>query len=149
MRPRDRLATANWHGVEHASRLLGIVHKGGKERRVVAGLDTTDDVEMQLHEVFLVVEHTTANPEVMTSDILNRAIRDKVRVQLRAHAGDQTAQFWSVIFGQHRVEFVTAACAVQIFVQDFIVDLRAQNQTRTHHDRLNVMVEKNGNQRVL
>ena len=147
----DRLAAADRHGVEDAGRLLGIFHQRGEERRLVARLHAAQDVQVQLHEVFLIVEDPAADAEVEPGDILDRAFGDEIGVELGAHLGDQAAQLGPVILADRRSSSVVAAAgpcrgtasgsACSIF--------GLQRQAGAHDDGLDVVVEQHRDQRVL
>ena len=72
--------------MEHAGGLFGIVHKRGEERGFVARRYTAQDVQVQFHEVFLVVETPPTNPQIEPRDILDRAFGDQIGIKLGAVA---------------------------------------------------------------
>ena len=146
---RDRLAAADRHRMEHAGRLLGIVHQRGEERRLVACLDTAEDVQVQLHEVFLVVEDPAADPEIEPGDGLHRAFGDQVGIELGAQLGDQAAEFGAVILRVQRVDLVLPLGAVDVARQQRHLEPRLQRESGAHHDGLDVVVEQHRDQRVL
>ena len=56
---------------KHAGGLFGILHQRREEGRLVARLHAAQDVQVQLHEVFLIVEDPTANAEIEARDFLD------------------------------------------------------------------------------
>ena len=148
VRARDRLAAADRHGVEDARGLARIFLQGGEEGGAVAGLNTAEDVQVQLHEVFLVVEDPAAEPEILAGDLLDRAVGDQVGIELRADLGDQPAQLGPVILGPERVDILVAD-AVEVAGEDRQIVGRFQRQAGADDDGLDVVVEKNADQRVL
>ncbi len=121
VRPRDRFAATDRHGMEHAGGLFGIVHQCGEEGRLVACLDTAQDVEVQFHEVFLIVEDTAADAQIQPGNVFDRTVRDKIGVKFGAHAGNQAAEFRAINVRLHCVDGIAATGAVEKAVQDFVL----------------------------
>ena len=89
----------------------------------------------------------------MPSDVFNRALRHQVRVQLRAHPRDHdgTVQGHS-LQEQHRVEsrrLTTRAGQVSGAESHSTVSWSAAPRPGRINDRLDIVIEQNGNQRVL
>ena len=95
----DRLAAADRHGVEHAGRLPAVILQRGEERRLVAGVDAAQDVEVQLEEVLLLVEHAQAVGRGPAGHLLDRDVGDDVDAQLRPQPADHLAQQDAAIAG--------------------------------------------------
>ena len=107
----NRLATADRHRVKHTRRLFGIIHERREKRRLVARLDTANDVQVQFHKVFLIIENPPTNPQIKPCDILDGPISDQIGIQFGANTGNQTAQFRAEVFRRSCVNLVATAGA--------------------------------------
>ncbi len=104
---------------------------------------------MQFQEVFLIVEHPPADPQVEPRDVLDRAFGDEVGVKLGPDLGDQAAQFGPVILRVQVLDAFDPAGAVEVAFQDRQFDLGFQRQAGADDDGLDVVVEQDRDQRVL
>ena len=148
MRPRDRLAAADRHRVENARGLFGIFDKRREERRFVPRLHPAQNIQVQLHKVFLVVKDPTANPQIQTRDILYRPFGHQIGVQLGANLGDHAAKLGAVVLGLELVDLLLPTSAGEVADQYRLVHLGLERQPRAHNDGLDIMVEQHRDQRV-
>ena len=148
MRPRYRLAAADRHRVKDTRGLFGIFDKCGEERRFVSRLHSAQNVQVQLHKVFLVVKDPTADPQIQSGNILDRPFGHQIGVELGADLGDHPAQFGAIVFGLELVDLLLPAGAREIPSQNSLVHFGFERQTRAHNDGLDIVVEQHRDQRV-
>ena len=144
----DRLAARDRHGVEHARRLLAEGLERREERRLIAGVDAAQDVEMQLHIVFLIVEDAPAGGADLAGDILDRLVGHQVDVELRAQLRQQMDERGAIIARQD-LRQVEIPDPRQIALQQFQLVPRFQREAIAHDHGLQIMIEQHADQRVL
>ena len=123
MAARNRFAAADRHGMKHARRLFGIIDKSSEKRRLVARGHTPQNIQVQLHEIFLVVKHPSTYPQIQPGNVFDRSFCHQVGIQLGAHTCDQTAQLGAIILWQHGVYLFGIAGITDVFRQYFVVVL--------------------------
>ena len=149
VRPGDRLAPADRHGMKDARGLLGIIRQSREERRLVACLHTPQDIQVKLHEVFLIVEDAPADPQFGARNILHRPFCHQIGVEFRAHVVDQAAERRAEVLGFQIVQPVGAGYAFQEPRQDRVIGFGPQGHAGAHHDGLDIVVEQHRDQRIL
>ena len=144
----DRLAAADRHGVEHAGRLAAVLLERGEERRLVAGVDAAQDVQVQLEEVLLLVEHPQAVGRRAPGHLLDRDVGHDVDAQLGPQAADHLAQQDAAIGGRDRLER-RLIDPEQLALQHRDLVHAAIGEAEADDDGLDVEVGEDGDQRVL
>ncbi len=139
--------TADRHGMKHTGRLLGIFLQGGKERRLIARVDPAQDVQMQLHIVFLIIEDPAAILTDPPCNILHGLIRDHIDIQFRTQLPDGIGQIDAKFFRRQIIERLVAQ-SVQVAFQHWQIVAGFIRKAIPHNDGLNVVIEQHTNQRI-
>jgi hypothetical protein len=134
--------------VEHASRLLAVDLERREEGCLIARVDAAQDVEVQLHIVFLIVEDAPAGGADLAGDLLDRLVRHQVDVELRPQLANQLRQGHPVVVRRNLAK-ITIADPRQIALQQFQPVPRFQRKAVAHDHGLHIVIEQHADQRVL
>src|SRR5438477_9190679 len=136
----NRLPTSYGQRVKRADRTARIVFEVVEIWCVVALVDSLEESEMDLHQIFEPVENA---PDVfriqMARHLLDCAIYDQINVQLGANLPNGTGQSDSVILWLQRTA-ILRQMLLQICAQQRCVELRFEAKVVLNDNRLNIGV---------
>ena len=133
--------------MEDARRLFGIFLQGGEEWCLIARVDAAQNIQMQLHIVFLVIEDPAAIITDTPGNILHGLIRDHIDIQFRAQLSNSIGQIDTIFLWRQIIECLVAK-PVQISLQHRQIMARLVGETVTDNDSLNIVIEQHTNQRI-
>src|SRR5437773_5576289 len=141
MRVENRLASRHRQGVEGANRPARVVLQVIKVRRVVTLVDSLQESEMDLHQVFDPVEDS---PNVlgieMACYLLHRAVHDEIYVQLRTDLPDDSCERHSVILWLERAA-VLRHMLLEVSAQERGIELGLETKVILDNDRLQISID--------
>ncbi len=142
------VAPADGHGVEDTHGAAAVVLQCGEEGRIELLLDAAQQREVQLSEVLGSVEDAPESGEGVVLQAVHRGVGDEIAVDLRTEPAADAAQERAHASPTDRAGIEPVDGPGEL-AQDALVIGTGEGHTEADHHRLDVMVEQQGDERVL
>src|SRR4029077_2357510 len=134
----DRLTTRNRQGVEGADRTPRIFFQVVEVRRLVALVNTFQDRQVDLHQIFDPVENAADVFRIeMARHLLRSAIHNQIDIQLGADLSDRACQRDSIVLRFKRAALLREML-LEVAAQQWGVELRLEAKVIFYNYRLHV-----------